>query len=61
MARLVLSNNWKCDNDDIRSCFLSLVKQINEVLCYFRYLDASTKLKLFYLFVLSCMVLSCDL
>jgi len=36
------------DNDDIRRCYQSLVKQINEMLCYFRNMNVSTKLKLFY-------------
>jgi hypothetical protein len=40
----------KWDNDDIRRCYLSLVKQINEMLCWFRNLDVSTKLKLLYSF-----------
>ena len=42
------SNDVKCDNDDIKRCYLSLVKPINEMLCYFRDLDVSTKLKLLY-------------
>ena len=42
----ILSNNVKSDNHDIKRCYLSLVKQINEMLCYFRNLDMSTKLKL---------------
>jgi hypothetical protein len=32
----ILSNKVKWDNDDIRRCYLSLVKQINEMLCWFR-------------------------
>ena len=46
----ILSNNWKCDNDDINRCYVLLVKQIYEVICYFRNLNASTKLKLLYSF-----------
>ena len=46
----ILSNKVKWDNDDIRRCYLSLVKQINEMLCWFRNLDVSTKLKLLYSF-----------
>jgi len=46
----ILSNNWKCDNDDIKRCHLSVVKQINEIICYFRNLNSSTKLKLLYSF-----------
>ena len=46
----ILSNKLKCDNDDIRRSYLSLVKQINEMLCYFRNLGASTKLNLLYSF-----------
>ena len=46
----ILSNTVKCDNDDIRRCYLSLVKQINEKLRYFRNLDVSTRLKLLYSF-----------
>ena len=46
----ILSNNMKCDNDDIRRCYLSLVKQVNEVLCYFTNLNVSSKLNLLYSF-----------
>ena len=45
-----MSNKLKRDNDDIRRSYLSLVKQVNEVLCYFRNLGASTKLNLLYSF-----------
>jgi len=44
----ILSNKVKSDNEDIRRCYLSLVKQINEMLCYFRNLGVSTKLNLLY-------------
>ena len=45
-----LSNKLKCGNDDVRRSYLSLVEQINEMLCYFRILGASTKLNLLYSF-----------
>jgi len=46
----ILPNNWKCDNDDIKRCYLSVVRQINEIICYFRNMNSSTKLKLLYSF-----------
>ena len=46
----ILSKNGKHDNDDISRCYVSLVKKINEVICYFGNLNAPTKLKLLYSF-----------
>ena len=48
-----MSNFWKCDTDDSRRCYLSLVTQINEMICYFINWDASTKLELLYPFCCS--------
>jgi len=48
--RHIHSNNVKCNNDDIGRCYWSLVKQINELLCYFGNLNVSTELKLLYSF-----------
>jgi hypothetical protein len=38
------------DAKDIDRCYLSLVKQINEILCYFGNLNCITKLNLLYAF-----------
>jgi hypothetical protein len=45
-----LSNKIKCDNDGVRRSYLSFVKQINEMLFYFRNVGTSTKLNLLYSF-----------